>query len=217
MSRHTCLPSSSSPFTPIKQLYQPSQSAAHGGASGSARPDRPRIPTSRWLRRCSTQSSPVQDAGGPRRKRRAWPQAKRNPHDGRRGDIQRRGQRPERLRRDRAKLFRGSIVQAEMGGNRFALCMACSRGVSGSVYPLCTMALWNSPPASGEAISDSTLRAPADSPNTVMFSGSPPNAAMLSRTHSGPGSDRAVRSYAPRALPPLQRRMSKSRGGRDGN
>ena len=122
MSRHTCSPSSSSPFTPIKQLYQPS--AAHGGASGSARPDRPRIPTSRWLRRCSTQSSPVQDAGGPRRKRRAWPQAKRNPHDGRRGDIQRRGQRPERLRRDRAK----PRSRPKWAAIASPLCMACSRG-----------------------------------------------------------------------------------------
>ena len=63
-------------------------------------------------------------------------------------------------------------------------CSACWRGVSGKVYPLWTIALWNSPSASGEASNDSTLRAPADSPNRVTLCGSPPNAVIFSRTHS---------------------------------
>lgn len=106
------------------------------------------------------------------------------PHDGRRGDIQRRGQRPERLRRDRAKLFRGGIVQAEMGGNRFAFMHGLPAWGVGQRVPALHNGFMEQSSRKREAISDSTLRAPADSPNTVMFSGSPPNEAMLSRTHS---------------------------------
>ena len=42
----------------------------------------------------------------------------------------------------------------------------------------------NRPSASGEAHSALTAAAPADSPASVTLSGSPPKAAMLSRTHS---------------------------------
>ena len=42
----------------------------------------------------------------------------------------------------------------------------------------------NKPAASGEVHSALTEAAPADSPASVMLSGSPPKAAMLSRTHS---------------------------------
>ena len=50
--------------------------------------------------------------------------------------------------------------------------------------PLCPMARWKSPAASGVAIRVFTLHDPADSPKIVTRSGSPPKAAMLSRTHS---------------------------------
>ena len=51
---------------------------------------------------------------------------------------------------------------------------ARSRSSRRSVAPLCTMARWNSPVAAGMDSSDSTLPPPADSPNTVTRSGSPP-------------------------------------------
>ena len=50
--------------------------------------------------------------------------------------------------------------------------------------PLCISAEENSPAASGEASSMQVSRAPADSPNTSTLAGSPPNDAMLDRTHS---------------------------------
>ena len=46
-----------------------------------------------------------------------------------------------------------------------------------------TIALWNSPFASGEIISALTEPPPADSPKMVTFDGSPPNAAALRFTH----------------------------------
>ncbi len=45
------------------------------------------------------------------------------------------------------------------------------------------MARANSPCADGTAMRVVTALPPADSPNTVTLSGSPPNARMLSRTH----------------------------------
>ena len=48
------------------------------------------------------------------------------------------------------------------------------------------MARWKSPAARGEESNDSTLVPPADSPKIVTAAGLPPNAAMLSRTHSKP-------------------------------
>jgi len=45
------------------------------------------------------------------------------------------------------------------------------------------MALWNNPSAAGTASKAVTLMAPADSPKIVTLLGSPPKAAMLSRTH----------------------------------
>ena len=50
--------------------------------------------------------------------------------------------------------------------------------------PLWPIARWKRPAASGVAMSVFTLQEPADSPKIVTRSGSPPNAAMLSRTHS---------------------------------
>jgi len=50
--------------------------------------------------------------------------------------------------------------------------------------PLWVIARWNSPCARGIDSSAETLIAPALSPNTVTWPGSPPNEAMLSRTHS---------------------------------
>lgn len=47
----------------------------------------------------------------------------------------------------------------------------------------CAIARRKSPRAAGMVISESTDVPPADSPKIVTFSGSPPNAAMLSRTH----------------------------------
>ena len=92
--------------------------------------------------------------------------------------------RPERLRRERAKLFRGGIVQAEMGGNRFAFmhgparagCQAaCTRFHNGFMEQ-------SSRKRRGHQ-RQHALRA-GRLAKSVMFSGSPPNAAMLSRTHS---------------------------------
>ena len=48
--------------------------------------------------------------------------------------------------------------------------------------PLCMMARRKSPAAAGVPMRVPTLMAPADSPNTVTFPGSPPKASMLSRT-----------------------------------
>ncbi len=45
------------------------------------------------------------------------------------------------------------------------------------------MARWNRPWAEGTVSSVVTEIAPADSPKTVTESGSPPKAAMFSRTH----------------------------------
>ena len=61
------------------------------------------------------------------------------------------------------------------------------RGRGSSVWcaaPLCSTARRNRPVARGIASSAPMLIAPADSPATVTMSGSPPKAAMLSRTHS---------------------------------
>ena len=44
------------------------------------------------------------------------------------------------------------------------------------------MARWNNPRASGETMRNPWLDAPADDPNSVTFSGFPPNAAMFART-----------------------------------
>ena len=61
---------------------------------------------------------------------------------------------------------------------------------------LCAMAAANSPAADGVAISVVTALPPADSPKTVTRPGSPPKAAMLSRTHSSA----AIWSRSPRLL-----------------
>ena len=50
--------------------------------------------------------------------------------------------------------------------------------------PLWRIALWKSPRAAGTPSSVPMLIAPADSPNTVTFPGSPPKASMLSRTQA---------------------------------
>jgi hypothetical protein len=47
---------------------------------------------------------------------------------------------------------------------------------------LCAIARRNNPAAAGMTSSDAIAPAPADSPNTVTRSGSPPNAPMFSRT-----------------------------------
>ena len=49
--------------------------------------------------------------------------------------------------------------------------------------PLCAMARWKRPAATGEPTSAPTMTAPADSPKIVTLSGFPPNAAMLRSTH----------------------------------
>ena len=61
---------------------------------------------------------------------------------------------------------------------------AASSGVKNVPGTLCTTARRNSPAARGIASSAATDPPPADWPKTVTRSGSPPNAAMLSRTHS---------------------------------
>lgn len=54
----------------------------------------------------------------------------------------------------------------------------------GGEWTGCAIACRNRPAALGMASSAATDPAPADSPKTVTWSGSPPNAVMLSRTHS---------------------------------
>jgi len=53
----------------------------------------------------------------------------------------------------------------------------------GNKAPLSPMARWNSPLASGDAMSALTASEPADSPAMVTWSGSPPNARMFRLTH----------------------------------
>lgn len=49
--------------------------------------------------------------------------------------------------------------------------------------PLWRTARWHRPSEPGETRWELTLNAPKDSPNSVTFAGSPPNSAMLRRTH----------------------------------
>jgi hypothetical protein len=49
--------------------------------------------------------------------------------------------------------------------------------------PLCEIARWNSPSATGEPVSAAVMQAPADWPKIVTLFGSPPNAAMFCCTH----------------------------------
>jgi hypothetical protein len=59
---------------------------------------------------------------------------------------------------------------------------ASSGSAAACAAPLCVIALANRPLAAGRASRVVTLIAPADSPKTVTRSGSPPKAAMFSRT-----------------------------------
>ena len=61
---------------------------------------------------------------------------------------------------------------------------ASSRGATKFADPLCRIARRKSPRARGMPRRVATLIAPADSPKTVTFAGSPPKAAISSRTHS---------------------------------
>ena len=67
--------------------------------------------------------------------------------------------------------------------SRSVVAAASSRVAVASAAPDWQIARRNSPRASGMASRHPMLIAPADSPNTVTSSGSPPNAAMCSRTH----------------------------------
>ena len=68
----------------------------------------------------------------------------------------------------------------------------------------------NSPAAAGLASSVVTMPAPADSPNSVTRPGSPPNAAMLSRTQCSADST----SRSPRLVSNRRRRRAERRTGR---
>ena len=61
---------------------------------------------------------------------------------------------------------------------------ACSGSTPRSIGPLWMIARWNSPAAAGMPSRTLTLAPPPDSPKIVTLPGSPPKAAMLSRTHS---------------------------------
>ena len=76
-------------------------------------------------------------------------------------------------------------------------------------WPLWTIARLNNPVASDEAIRLAIAIAPADSPNTVTFSGAPPKLAMLARTHSSA----AIMSRKPRFVgtPAIARKPSMPR------
>ena len=102
-----------------------------------------------------------------------------------------------RRRRERGLRLQGSArcVAARAARRRLArapsFAAKCSAifTVRSSVFavlqaPLCGIAFWNSPRALGRPSSVPTLMPPADSPKMVTFSGSPPKAAMFSRTHS---------------------------------
>ena len=78
---------------------------------------------------------------------------------------------------------------------------AVSSGTTRSAAPLCRIARRNRPSARGAASSIPMLMAPADSPQRVTLSGSPPKAAMFSRTHS----IAAIWSSSPRLAVPSRR------------
>ena len=61
---------------------------------------------------------------------------------------------------------------------------AAARACRRRPAPLCAIARWNRPLRGGHAEQRRHLIAPADSPKIVTLPGSPPKAAMLSRTHS---------------------------------
>ena len=81
-----------------------------------------------------------------------------------------------------------------------------SAGMTRSAAPLWVMARRKRPSARGTARSVPTLIAPADSPKIVTLSGSPPKAAMLSRTHSSA----AIWSRRPRFASPSARNRKPS-------
>ena len=66
--------------------------------------------------------------------------------------------------------------------------------------------MWKSPCAAGMAMSVQIFAPPPDSPKTVTFPGSPPNAAMLSRTHSRAATRSSCAAFptAYRSLEPAQ-------------
>ena len=68
--------------------------------------------------------------------------------------------------------------------NSSAMASASAAGLAWWAAPDWAMALVNRPLAAGSPSNVPTLMAPADSPKAVTSSGSPPKAAMLSRTHS---------------------------------
>ena len=72
----------------------------------------------------------------------------------------------------------GSPASAAMA----AVMSAASAGEKNVPGTLCAIARRNRPSAAGMTSSDAIAPAPADSPNTVTRSGSPPNAAMFSLT-----------------------------------
>ena len=63
-----------------------------------------------------------------------------------------------------------------------AVISAARAGEKNVAGTLCAIARRNNPAAAGMTSSDAIAPAPADSPNTVTRSGSPPNEAMFSRT-----------------------------------
>ncbi len=72
---------------------------------------------------------------------------------------------------------------ASAAPERSASCSGTGENVGLIAAPLSPMAPAISPLESGDAISALTEIDPADSPAIVTLRGSPPNAAMLSRTH----------------------------------
>ena len=74
--------------------------------------------------------------------------------------------------------------------------------------PLCEIARWNNPFASGEVTSEAIAIAPADWPNTVTLPGSPPNWAgggPTSRSWSSRGAARRTGFRASRSTSPTSR------------
>ena len=81
-----------------------------------------------------------------------------------------------------------------------AVFVPSSRSAICTAGPLWTIALWKSPLADGMAISTLTFAPPPDSPKMVTLRGSPPNRAILSRTHSRA----ATMSSTPARPPPAK-------------
>ena len=140
-------------------------------SAGRPRPRAP-APTARVGRPGGPGRRPPAGAGGPGRTGSTRPAAAARPSSSATGSVAQ----PSRPRPARRPPRPGTS-----GRPRSRPPAACTCAPA----PLCRMARWNRPAGRRDARAAwPTLIAPADSPKIVTRSGSPPNAATLSRTHS---------------------------------